>query len=62
LPLPNIQFSSNEVSDIVTKILNIKSTEKNKDISTYENQIDQLVYQLYDLTTEEIEIIENSVK
>lgn len=25
-------------------------------------QIDQMVYQLYDLTAEEIEIIENSVK
>jgi len=32
------------------------------DISEFELQIDQLVYQLYGLTEEEIAIIENSVK
>jgi hypothetical protein len=59
LPLPNIQFSCNEVSDIVTKILNTKSVEKNKDISAYEKEIDQLVYKLYNLTEEEIREVEN---
>ena len=31
------------------------------DTSELENQIDQLVYQLYDLTDEEIKIVEESV-
>ena len=28
-------------------------------VKVYENQIDQLIYTLYDLTPEEIEIVEN---
>jgi len=32
------------------------------DTTELENQIDQLVYQPYDLTEEEIEIVENSIK
>lgn len=31
-----------------------------KMVTNLENQIDQLVYQLYDLTQEEIKIIENT--
>ncbi|WP_190246243.1 Eco57I restriction-modification methylase domain-containing protein [Gelidibacter gilvus] len=58
LPLPNVEFSNNDISDIVSKILNFKLSDKDFDISKYENQIDQLVYQLYDLTEEEIKIIE----
>jgi len=33
----------------------------NADISALENKIDEMVYQLYDLTEEEIAIIENSI-
>ncbi len=36
--------------------------EKNEDTTDLENQIDQLVYRLYDLTEEEIAIIESSNK
>ncbi|MBK0382871.1 Eco57I restriction-modification methylase domain-containing protein [Pedobacter sp. SD-b] len=58
LPLPNIQFSNNDISHIVSKILNLKSSDKNSETSELENLIDQLVYKLYELTEEEIKIIE----
>jgi adenine-specific DNA-methyltransferase len=60
LPLPNIQFSNNDISHIVSKILNLKSSDKNSETSGYEKEIDQLVYNLYDLTEEEIKIIEGN--
>lgn len=60
LPIPNIDIKKqNQISDIVKKILKIKSKNKDTDTSNLENQIDRLVYQLYDLTEEEIKIIES---
>jgi adenine-specific DNA-methyltransferase len=44
--------------DIVDKILSLKKQNPNADTSEYEKQIDQLVYQLYNLTEDEIKIIE----
>lgn len=43
---------------LVDKIIDLK--QKNIDTTTLENQIDQLVYQLYELTEEEIKIVENN--
>ncbi|MEP0860501.1 MAG: hypothetical protein HRF52_03580 [Ignavibacterium sp.] len=40
------------------KILAAKKQNKNADTSQWEREIDNLVYQLYELTPEEIEIIE----
>ncbi|MCB0736762.1 MAG: type II restriction endonuclease, partial [Bacteroidetes bacterium] len=63
LPIPKINTNNQKpISDIVREILRLKSENINSDTSNLENQIDQLVYQLYDLTEEEIEIIENSQK
>ena len=45
---------------IVNQILSLKSKDISSIISDLETQIDQLVYQLYELTAEEIEIIESS--
>ena len=50
------------ISEIVKEVLKLKSENSDADTSKLENQIDQLVYQLYDLTEEEIEIIEYSGK
>jgi hypothetical protein len=47
-----------EFVDLVDEIL-LKKLE-GKDTKSEENQIDQLVYQLYELTEEEINIIENN--
>lgn len=50
-----------EVSDAVRRILVAKMRNPKADTSTLESEIDQLVYQLYGLTPEEIAVIEESV-
>ena len=45
---------------IIDKILSIKRGNESNDTTDLENQIDQLVYQLYDLTEEEIKIVEGN--
>ena len=61
LPLPTI-VHSNELENSVKKIILAKSENIQSDTSFLENQIDQLVYELYDLTEEEIAIVENGSK
>ncbi|GAB4348258.1 MAG: hypothetical protein OHK0038_27770 [Flammeovirgaceae bacterium] len=39
-------------------MINLKSQNPSADTTALETQIDQMVYQLYDLTEEEIKIIE----
>ena len=51
-----------KIAVAVRKLIDAKKAEVTADVKELENQIDQLVYRLYDLTAEEIEIIENSVK
>jgi hypothetical protein len=63
IPVKQISESSEQpFKDLVLKILELKKQNPTVDTSELESQIDQLVYQLYDLTAEEIEIIENGVK
>jgi adenine-specific DNA-methyltransferase len=45
---------------LVEQILTKKAKDNKADTTDLENQIDQLVYQLYELTEEEIKIIENA--
>jgi adenine-specific DNA-methyltransferase len=59
LPIPKIEISKQQkfiklVNDILV------SKEKNEDTTIAENEIDKLVYQLYELTEDEIKIIENA--
>ena len=66
-PFPKLDSSeqNNVAAQIVSnvdQILVLKETEPNTDTKNLEAQIDQFVYKLYDLTPEEIEIIENSSK
>lgn len=51
-----------EIEILVNSILQIKKQNPETDTTDLEKKIDQLVYELYDLTEEEIEIIENEVK
>jgi len=51
----NLQIAQTNTQSKFTK-------EKSEDTTKAENEIDQLGYQLYGLTAEEIAIIENSVK
>jgi very-short-patch-repair endonuclease len=59
--LPVIKnFDEVSISDLVKLVLEIKQNDKNADTTDLEHQIDQLVYQLYDLTEEEIKIVEGT--
>ena len=58
-PIPNLlKIKDSELIGIVNKILNIKKSNPTTDTSALEDEIDQLVYEIYDLTEEEIQIIE----
>jgi len=46
---------------LVDNILQIKKQNPTADATALESQIDQLVYQLYDLSEEEIKIVEGGV-
>jgi len=65
LPLPiynkNLVIAL-QLEKIVDNILILKKQNKEADTKNLESQIDQLVYKLYDLMPEEIEIVENSLK
>ncbi len=50
----------NNISALVNEIITTKNENPSSDTTDLENQIDQLVYQLYELTEEEIKIIENA--
>lgn len=47
------------IKDKVNQVLEIKTQNRNSDTSLLENEIDQMVYELYGLNEEEIEVIEN---
>ncbi|MBK7099966.1 MAG: hypothetical protein IPH58_18775 [Sphingobacteriales bacterium] len=59
LPIPKCS-NDKSISKLSKEISMLKQQEKNT--TNLENQIDQLVYQLYELTEEEIAIIEGSNK
>ena len=59
ISLPS-QTEQQALVDIVDKILAAKAQDSKADTSNLEAEIDQLVYQLYDLTAEEIKIVEES--
>ena len=62
LPLPPITPSNEpivkQIEELVDKILAAKKQNPAADISQCEREIDELVYRLYDLTEEEVKIIE----
>ncbi len=66
MPIPMVT-SENEVvvrqiEDLVDTIISIKKQDKLKDTSRYECEINQLVYRLYELSSEEISVIERNVE
>jgi hypothetical protein len=59
LPIPKAsQNKQTEISKIVKNILENKEINPDADTSGLEKEVDQLVYQLYELTEEEIKIVE----
>ena len=62
-PIPVKQISRAEEKPfeiILNKILSLKKQNPAADTTALEKEIDQMVYQLYGLTDEEIEIVEKS--
>ena len=61
IPIPTIKPAQKaSISKIVDQILAAKRTDPDADVSELENEIDQLVYLLYNLTPEEIGIVEEA--
>ncbi|MEI6702653.1 MAG: TaqI-like C-terminal specificity domain-containing protein, partial [Deltaproteobacteria bacterium] len=59
LPIPNaITEQQKPVTDLVDQILAAKKADAKADTTDLEKRIDELVYQLYGLTDEEIEVVE----
>ena len=59
MPIDNPAIKSG-IIELVNSILHQKEHDISADTSTLEHQLDRLVYQLYNLTPEEIEIIEKT--
>ena len=61
IPIPTIKPAQKVlIGEIVNQILAAKRTDPDADVSELENEIDQIVYLLYDLTPEEIAIVEEA--
>ncbi len=61
IPIPPIKPAQKaSISKLVNQILATKRTNPDADVSDLENEIDQIVYLLYDLTPEEIAIVEEA--
>jgi len=60
LPIPkNIDETiQKDIEKLVDKILSVKKKDAQADTSELEGKIDQMVYNLYDLTPDEIAIVE----
>ncbi|EGK8010694.1 class I SAM-dependent DNA methyltransferase [Campylobacter lari] len=62
LPIPKINSKNeklaNELISLVDEILKAKEQDKNADTKTQEDKINSIVYKLYNLTEDEIKIIE----
>lgn len=63
IPIPVISIEQQkQIADIVDQILFEKKANPNADTSILEYEIDKLVYQLYNLTPEEIAVIEKNTQ
>ena len=58
-----IKLTSNTktLEDIVAKILSIKASDNDADISELENKMNKCVYDIYGIKDTQIEIIENAL-
>jgi len=64
LPIPKTidETTQKKIERLVDKILAVKKKDPKADTRQLETEIDQMVYKLYDLTPEEITIVENVEK
>jgi len=59
IPIPKETKNQKVIIDLVDNIISTKKQAPNSDTSTLESEIDQLIYELYGLTEDEIKIVEN---
>lgn len=63
IPIPEASYEDqNEISEIVGQILKTTKDKPAADTSSLENEINQLVYKLFNLTKEEITVVEDTVE
>lgn len=63
LPIPSTPSSQQQsIISLVNEILTIKKKTPQADVSTLEHEIDLIVYQLYELTDDEIKVVEGNTK
>lgn len=61
-PIPLINSDTQlKISELVKKVIETKCTNNFADTSTIEKQIDEFVYQVYELSKDDIKIIEQSI-
>ena len=61
LPIPSASKSiQNEIAAIIDKILGLKKKNAQADTSDMEKQIDRIIYDLYEITEDEIHLIEQA--
>ncbi|MCG8859493.1 type IIG restriction enzyme/methyltransferase [Tenacibaculum finnmarkense] len=60
IPIKRCEYFEKSIKNIISKILSIKKENPESDTSVLEKEIDQMVYKLYDLTADEIAIVEGS--
>ena len=58
----NIKIKTEQILAITKSADYLQNPDKQAKVKEYEKQIDELVYKLYDLKSEEIKIIENNIK
>ena len=58
VPVKETEFAQEKISKLVKDILQFKKSGKEKDAKDMQFKIDELVYELYGLTDEEIKIVE----
>ena len=58
-PLPK-SIDNERLLSLVNEVIQLKKINPEADIRALDDEIDQMVYKLYDLTEEEIQIVENS--
>ena len=63
IPIPNIKPAEKALMSekLVDEITVAKTATPDADVASLENEVDRMVYALYDLTAEEIAIVEGNV-
>jgi hypothetical protein len=62
IPIPAASLEQQEPMERLVRILAAKAQDASADVTTLEREIDELAYDLYALTPDEIKIVEEASK